>query len=310
MMGTGILVCGLNGCGKSTLGRALAQRLGYHFIDIEDLYFPKTNPDYLYDGPRPRAEAEALLLDEIHDHGHFVLAAVKGDFGRGIPAFFQCALLLQVPRDIRMERVRNRSFQKFGDRMLPGGDLYGREEQFFRMAASRSERDVEGWLGTLRCPVFPVDGTRPIEENITLIIKGLDAMKQEKSCGAVIFREENTQRKYLILKSTLGHTTLCKGHVEGNETEHETATREIREETGLTVEFIDGFRDVIAYSPRPGVMKDVVFFLARAQSICITCQPEEVAEAAFVSLDEALEKLTHGSDRDTLQKAHAFLEGR
>ena len=42
-------------------------------------------------------------------------------------------------------------------------------------------------------------------------------------------------RYYLVLKSTQGHTTLCKGHVEGNETEHETAIREIREETGLTL---------------------------------------------------------------------------
>ena len=29
-MGIGILVCGLNGCGKSTVGKALAHELGYH----------------------------------------------------------------------------------------------------------------------------------------------------------------------------------------------------------------------------------------------------------------------------------------
>ena len=92
-------------------------------------------------------------------------------------------------------------------------------------------------------------------------------MKQEKSCGAVIFRQENTRRYYLILKSTQGHTTLCKGHVENNETEHETATREIMEETGLTVDFLDGFREVITYSPYPGCTKDVVFFLARVSGV-------------------------------------------
>ena len=37
----GILICGLNGCGKSTLGRQLAERLGCRFIDNEDLYFSK-----------------------------------------------------------------------------------------------------------------------------------------------------------------------------------------------------------------------------------------------------------------------------
>lgn len=135
-------------------------------------------------------------------------------------------------------------------------------------------------------------------------------MKQEKSCGAVIFREENTQRDYLILTSTLGHTTLCKGHVEGDETEHETAVREIREETGLTVDFVDGFREVITYSPKPGVTKDVVFFLARLSGGDLVCQPEEVAAIRFLPLDGALAALTHDSDRDILRKAHAFLEGR
>ena len=133
-------------------------------------------------------------------------------------------------------------------------------------------------------------------------------MKQEKSCGAVIFREdENGRRFYLILTSVKGHVTLCKGHVEKRETERETAVREIREETGLAVEFIDGFREVITYAPRPGHSKDVVFFLARAAEGRIVCQPEEVADARFLPFDAARSKLTHRSDRETLEAAEAFL---
>lgn len=135
-------------------------------------------------------------------------------------------------------------------------------------------------------------------------------MKQEKSCGAVIFRQENTRRYYLVITSTQGHATLCKGHVEGSETEHETAVREIREETALEVDFVDGFREVVTYSPRPGRVKDVVFFLARVSGGTLACQPEEVTEARFLPFEEALGALTHDSDRDTLRKARAFLEGR
>ena len=136
-------------------------------------------------------------------------------------------------------------------------------------------------------------------------------MKHEKSCGAVIFRaDDNGRRFYLILTSTKGHVTLCKGHVEHKETERETAAREIMEETGLTVDFLDGFREVITYSPHPHCTKDVVFFLARAHDGGIVCQPEEVADARFLPYDAAMERLTHSSDRDTLQKAEAFLGGR
>ena len=37
-MGTGIIVCGLNGTGKSTLGKALEEKLHFYFIDNEDFF--------------------------------------------------------------------------------------------------------------------------------------------------------------------------------------------------------------------------------------------------------------------------------
>lgn len=169
-MGTGIIVCGLNGAGKSTLGRALADRLNFYFIDNEDLYFPKTNPDYIYASPRTRDEVERLLFREINAHENFVFASVKGDYGEAAYPFFQYAVLIEVPKDIRIQRVKGRSFQKFGNRMLSGGDLHEREERFFDFVKSRAENTVEEWVQCLNCPVIRIDGTKPIEENINLII--------------------------------------------------------------------------------------------------------------------------------------------
>lgn len=170
-MGTGIVVCGLNGCGKSTLGRALAEKTGFHFIDNENLYFPGRKAGDPYAQPSSREEAERLLMDEVRGHDDFVFAAVKGDYGNEIIPMYSCAVVIKVPGEIRRQRIRNRSFQKFGQRMLAGGDLYEQEESFFRMAESRQEDYVEGWLETLDCPVIRVDGTKPVKENIERIIK-------------------------------------------------------------------------------------------------------------------------------------------
>lgn len=172
-MGTGILVCGLNGCGKSTLGKALAEEIGFHFIDNEDLYFPKLNPEYLYDSPRSDAEVEELLMNEVRVHENFVFTAVKGNYGGDILSFYNYAVLINVPKDIRLQRVKNRSYQKFGNRMLPGGDLYEREEAFFDFVSSRTENEVEDWVQSLTCSIIRVDGTKPIEENITIITEQL-----------------------------------------------------------------------------------------------------------------------------------------
>ena len=63
---------------------------------------------------------EKLLLNAIEKHENFVFASVKGDYGETIYPFFQYAVLIDVPKNIRIERVKNRSFQKFGNRMLLG----------------------------------------------------------------------------------------------------------------------------------------------------------------------------------------------
>ena len=75
-MGTGIQICGLNGCGKSTLGRALAERIGFYFIDNENLFFSRSNTDESYMNPKSRQEAELLLVEEVRKHPNFVFAVV------------------------------------------------------------------------------------------------------------------------------------------------------------------------------------------------------------------------------------------
>ena len=103
-----------------------------------------------------------------------------------------------------------------------------------------------------------------------------------------------------------GHSSLCKGHVEGEETELETAAREIMEETGLEVRFFEGFRECIRYSPFPGSVKTVVFFAAQAAKMETTAQPDEVKEILWLPEIDALRALTYDSDREILRKAAAF----
>ena len=75
-------------------------------------------------------------------------------------------------------------------------------------------------------------------------------MKYEKSCGALTFRGADGKRSVLVIRHRHGgHWAFPKGHVEPGETELETAARETREETGVGVRFVDGFRETTRYSP-------------------------------------------------------------
>lgn len=134
-------------------------------------------------------------------------------------------------------------------------------------------------------------------------------MGSEKSCGAVVFTRLEREIRYVIIRHLGGHCGFPKGHMEPGEEEQTTALREIREEVGLRPVLIDGFREEENYllPNKPGVAKQVVYFLAEYSGQMIHTQPEEVAQAWLLPYEEALSALTFREAREILKKAHKFL---
>jgi len=123
-------------------------------------------------------------------------------------------------------------------------------------------------------------------------------MKLEKSCGAVIFRKHQNRYQFVLVQQKHGlRFGFPKGHVESNESEKMTASREVKEETGLDVEIFDHIKEKTRYYPKVGVTKDVVYFLAKAKTIELSAQEEEIADAVWVDASDVLKKLSHKSDR-------------
>lgn len=137
-------------------------------------------------------------------------------------------------------------------------------------------------------------------------------MKKEKSCGAVVYRKREGKTEILLIRhANGGHWAFPKGHVEKKETEEETALREIREETGLTVKLKKGFREQVSYSPKEGVMKDVIYFAAKARGDEETTrQEEEVTDLMWLRPKKALEQVTFDNDRRILQAFIAWKKAR
>ena len=126
---------------------------------------------------------------------------------------------------------------------------------------------------------------------------------REKSCGAILIDRQDDQIRTLIVRQNAGHWGFPKGHGEGDESEFETAFREVREETGYKIRRYGEFRDETHYSPRPGVMKDVVYFMAEVTGGKQKRQKEEISEICWVSLLDAVAVLTFDNDAMLLRKA-------
>ena len=130
-------------------------------------------------------------------------------------------------------------------------------------------------------------------------------MNIEVSCGAVVFTRTPDGIRYVIIRSLEGFYGFPKGHMEQGETERETALREIREEVGLTVRLLGGFREVYEHSlpKKPGVTKRVVYFLAEYEDQQLAPQAEELSQAELMSFDEAMAAFQFENLRELLVKA-------
>ena len=94
-----------------------------------------------------------------------------------------------------------------------------------------------------------------------------------------------------------------KGHGEEGESEYATALREVREETASKIAIVSDFRATVTYSPLPGVMKEVVYFLAFTTKADIHPRAGEIAEVEWVPLEKAEQYLTHENDKTVFRSA-------
>ena len=134
-------------------------------------------------------------------------------------------------------------------------------------------------------------------------------MEYEKSCGAVVFTLSNGEIQYVIVQSLEGFYGFPKGHIEGEETEKETALREIYEETGLKPIIIDGFRTTDEHSlpNKRDVIKQITYFLAVYNKQNIYFQKEELLGATLMNFKEAMNVFQFESSKRILQEANNFL---
>ncbi len=136
-------------------------------------------------------------------------------------------------------------------------------------------------------------------------------MKKERSAGIVLFLEKPEGNRFLLLNYPTGHWDFIKGKIEHGETEHQTAVRETKEETGISdLEFIDGFKENINYNFQYEgelIYKEVVFFLAKTKTETVMVSHEHLGYT-WLDYKNAIGKTTYQNAKDVLSKANDLLQ--
>ena len=119
-----------------------------------------------------------MLTNIVNGENDFVLASVRGNFGEEFVSHLKCVISIKVPREIRLKRVYDRSYIRFGEKSCKGGEYYEQIKSFHNFCESRDENLVDDWLSTICCPIIRVYGMLPICDNVNLIAKKLNSQKE------------------------------------------------------------------------------------------------------------------------------------
>ena len=172
-MSRGIIIFGAPGAGSSTLGKALARRLNFLYLDLDD-YFWRWDTKIPYTLFRTNEETYKLVMDDIAKSRHFILSGSIGESNRKMyEPLLDLAVFITAPSGIRVDRLRSRTFSNFGERVLEGGDMYAQNNRFIESAANYETngrlKQHEQWIEELPCRVLCVDGTKDVFENVERI---------------------------------------------------------------------------------------------------------------------------------------------
>ena len=174
-MSTGIMIIGPSGSGKTTLGKNVAQKLGYPYFDVDE-YIWKQNTDSPYTLMYTRDEKISRLSNDIAPYEHFVMAGSMSSFHYAFDEMFEMMVLLYVSPDIRIERVHKRAIERFGERVLEGGDMYEAHMRFlndnrrYEEDGSPNMREQKEWMENMSCEKIELDGAAELEKNADIIV--------------------------------------------------------------------------------------------------------------------------------------------
>lgn len=137
-------------------------------------------------------------------------------------------------------------------------------------------------------------------------------MKYEESFGVIPLRKREGEWEVFIIQHSKGHYWgFPKGHAEEDETPIEAAYRELKEETNLdpigalrTDPFVEQYQFTLRGER---ISKRVSYFLTEVTGD-IVLQNAEISNGIWLSVEEAIEKVTHTEGKSILSQVVIILQ--
>ena len=174
-----IHIFGASGCGTTTPGAALSEKLSLTHFDVDDFCWRPTNPPFV-EKHQP-AQRLADLNAAMAKTSGWILSGSLCGWGDGLIPRFSAAVFLSMDPKLRLRRPQGRERQRYGVRILPGGGMHKIHTDFMTWASrydsagmeQRSKVLHQHWLHLLQCPLLQLDAELPTRDLVGRIITAL-----------------------------------------------------------------------------------------------------------------------------------------
>jgi adenylate kinase family enzyme len=120
-----IHIFGASGSGTSTLGTSLTNVLPYIHLDTDDYFWIKK-----FTEQREVNEKRKLLREDLLMYNILILSGALCGWGDSFKSYFDLVIFLWIPKNIRLERLQQREFKRYGNDILAGGSNTSNQRPF------------------------------------------------------------------------------------------------------------------------------------------------------------------------------------
>ncbi|XMB72404.1 AAA family ATPase [Mycoplasmatota bacterium WC30] len=170
-----INIFGSSGSGSTTLAKNIALNYDYKFIDVDDYLWQKTDPPFTK--RNTDKIAVSLIKEALNDNQPAVISGSLVGICDGLKKDISLFVYINLDKEIRISRIKNREKERFGSRILPGGDLHEQHLSFLQWVSDyeenpetlRSRRQHLLWLDDVKTPVLKITDELSLDELLKLV---------------------------------------------------------------------------------------------------------------------------------------------
>ncbi|MFS4474487.1 AAA family ATPase [Chryseobacterium sp. T20] len=172
-----IHIFGASGSGVTTLGKALSEELNIEYFDSDDFFWLKTQQPFT---ERQNPEIRNTSVSEkLHTTENWIFGGSIIHWGENVFPAFDLIIFLYLPSELRMERLRKREFERYGDELITHPERAKKYQEFMDWAkdydhntgiANRTLKAHLEWLSDIDTPLIELSGDYELPQKMDIIL--------------------------------------------------------------------------------------------------------------------------------------------